>query len=358
MSRSLAEDLAPGAASADWSSSAWVELPGAVAPADLVRLGTIQVGAPQPAGHERAGIPALAPLGPGEGWIITGHPADGRELLFQTVLRLVAQSPLPNIVVESFDPRTSAALAPLAPLRSLQATSVPGAAVDADSFVRRLKTVAGGSSLNAEQVVSGGARSLTELWRAQRSPEGTLTIVTVIGYPYGVTPRAAPDDPPSRRTRPVGGRDRARAGRRRSSHRPNPRCGRPIFAPSCVRSPSTTGECARTVFPRLRTTRSPRVNWWHRSSPVSRNRCRTIRVHRSRCQSSAEPTSPPHGRSPPSTASTPQSDRSATERSRCRSAPPIPRIPNMLAGGMVGSGKSTLLLDVIYSSPWAIARKS
>lgn len=170
--------LAPGAASAAWGSPAWT---GSTAPADYLRVGEVHVG-------DRA-LAALAPLAPGDGWYITGDDTVGRRLLYQTVLRLTAQAPLPHLAIESYDPRTTATLAPLAPLRALHGPAFPAPAVEAGDFVRRLDSTAPRASLNAESVVSGGARSLTELWRLHPTPEGTLTIVTVLSYPHGVTQR-------------------------------------------------------------------------------------------------------------------------------------------------------------------------
>src|SRR5690606_26092145 len=139
--------------------------------ADHFRIGTVT--------HDEGELAALAPLSPGGGWYIDGDPVAGQELLLSTVLRIVATAPVTNIAIETFDPKMSAVLGPLAPLRNINGAAFPPSQTQSDAFTARVEAVIARASLNAERVVSGGARSLTELWRTQSSAEGALSVVTV-----------------------------------------------------------------------------------------------------------------------------------------------------------------------------------
>ncbi len=174
----LAAALAPFGAGTGWNADNWEDLAATVTVSDHFRVGGVLHG-----GQE---FPALAPLAPGAGWYIEGDAAAGQALLFSTVLRIVATAPVTNLAIETFDPKMSAALGPLAPLRNIHGGAFPPPQTQSDAFSRRVEAITAQASLNAERVVSGGARSLTELWRGQSSPEGTLNVIAVLDYPYGI----------------------------------------------------------------------------------------------------------------------------------------------------------------------------
>lgn len=342
--RSIAADrialLAPGAASLAWDAAQWSGLEASPGPADYIRVGTIAV--------QGGSVPAVLRLAPGDGWLIHGDEPSGRRLLFQTALRVVAQSPLPHLVIETFDPRASAELAPLAPLRTLHGASFPSPTADADTFVRRLEDVIARASLTAERVVSAGARSLGELWQARATPEGTLTLVVVLGYPYGVTARmqqllrrladlgptagvilivqeTADAQPAEREVRAADLRSPLRAVRVDAGE---------VFTdvlPAARLDPEPQRDRIAAVFDAIKARMSGDKG---ASIPLAE----LIRADLDRpwTRSSVDGLEATIGRA---------GDLPVGVSFRTANPPH----PNLLAGGMVGSGKSTLLLDVIYS---------
>lgn len=174
--------LAPGLAGESWESDGILSAPVAAGPADYVRFGTAHV--------PRGEVPALTALQPARGWYVSGDPGEGLDLVFQAVLRLALQSPTQNLAIEVFDPRSTARMAPLAPLREINPAAFPSPAADGDAFLRRLDSlIESRVASNAEGVIAAGARSLTELWRNEQIPEGVLSVVVVLSYPYGVSER-------------------------------------------------------------------------------------------------------------------------------------------------------------------------
>jgi hypothetical protein len=336
------ETLAAGAASAPWTTEAWASLAAVKGPADFARFGTVTIG--------EASVPAILPLQPGRGWYLAGDAGPAQGLLLQTALRLVGQSPAPNIVVEAFDPKATAALAPLAALRSLNGSAFAGATADAEDFDRRLDGVLDRAVRNAELAVTGGARSLTDLWRSGQSPEGVLTVVCLVGYPYGVDPRLQEtlrrlrdlgptagvilliqedrDVVPERDVHPAELRDALHvvtaseatvvadgypAGIEvtRDAH-PAPEVIAAVFADAKARASGDKGPTVRLDELITADLTEP----WSRSSIESLDA--TIgRVGRDPLVVSFRTQNPPH--------------------------------PNLLTGGQVGTGKSMLLLDFVYS---------
>lgn len=169
--------LAPAGAAADW--------------ADL----HAQTVDPAPATHQRWGrltglddpVPAIAPLVDHKGWYLRGDRAAGEAIAVGAVLRLLAQAPVKHVSVSVFDPRIRGSFGRFAPIRGINADTFPPPASDARSYIERVTEALGRASRNAELTVAGGTASLTDLWRTGGVPEGTLSLLVLLDYPYGVT---------------------------------------------------------------------------------------------------------------------------------------------------------------------------
>ncbi|MBX3087332.1 MAG: hypothetical protein KF742_02485 [Cryobacterium sp.] len=172
------ESLAPGIAGAEWGEKDWHPVFEASSVSDHYRVGRID--------NDELKHAAIVPLAPGAGWHLHGRTRPGQELVLATILRILVSAPLSNLHIHAFDPRMSATLGPLAPIRNINPASFSLPTTQADDFAQHLDAIVDGASLNAERVVSGGAHSLTELWRNQDSPEGILNVVAVFDYPYGI----------------------------------------------------------------------------------------------------------------------------------------------------------------------------
>lgn len=174
----LQQRVAPGWASAtlggEWTSS------GRIWPADLVRIGTL----PTAAQSEAA---MLAPLLIGPGVAFTGQ-SDVVEPMVRSVLgRFLAQSPLKHITIEVFDPKVRGVFGDLAGIRMAHPPAFPQPSADAGAFGLRLDQLMQSAVRNVELARLVGARTLTELWRVREVPEGTLHLIVLLDYPYGVT---------------------------------------------------------------------------------------------------------------------------------------------------------------------------
>jgi DNA segregation ATPase FtsK/SpoIIIE, S-DNA-T family len=296
-------------------------------------------------------IVALAPLAPGAGWYLSGHSEVSKNLIQSAVLRLVAQSPISNLAIDVFDPKMSARLAGLAPLRNMNDRVFPPPHSQADSFARRVEQIVANSASNAERVVASGARSLTELWRSDDTYEGTLTIVVALDYPYGVdrptqealsrlielgpaagaivliqedaSAPAAPDVIPSAL--------RAKLFSITASETSVQIPGFPshvVVAPDPAPEASVVEQILRGIRERALTDQGPEIALesliaaaidepWSRQS-IDAIEMTVGRAGRELLEVQLRSENPPH--------------------------------PNLLIGGAVGTGKSNLLLDLIYSS--------
>ena len=170
--------LAPGPAAAGWNEI------------------TDHVGDTKLATHQRWGtltgvgdaIPAIAPLIDHKGWYLRGDRAAAESIAIGAVLRVLAQAPVKHVCVQVFDPRIRGSFGRFAPIRSINADTFPAPASDARSFTDRITDTLARASRNAELTVAAGASSLTQLWRSAGVAEGTLSVVVLLDYPYGVTP--------------------------------------------------------------------------------------------------------------------------------------------------------------------------
>lgn len=175
--RRLLEEWAPGAAARDFTpdASGWDDR--AAIPAGWTRFGHL---------GPLAGLPAVAPLVDHRGWYVSAADRRGVDLAFAAALRVVAQAPVRHLAIDVFDPRLTGAFGRFAPLRAANGSTFPIPSSDARAFTERLAAALDDASRNVELVVANGARSLTDLWRRQGLPEGTLRLVVLLGYPAGV----------------------------------------------------------------------------------------------------------------------------------------------------------------------------
>lgn len=338
-------DLAGGWASADLAAGPG-EHPATRAPADYSRFGAVAI--------DGGEVAAIAPLGPGAGWFISGDEDPAQELQLATVLRLVAQSPVANIAIDVFDPRMSARLGALAPLRAMSDSVFPPPQTQGDLFGRRLEDIVAAAATNAERVVGGGARSLTGLWRSHDTHEGTLNVVVVLDYPYGVDRRL---QEALRRLAALG-----------------PAAGTILLVQNDVRAVAATdvhvadvrsalldirvdgtGVTAQGFPEHIRVTRD--------SPPAPSSIAGILRGVKERAAQEQGPVVPLEGlladaiAAPWSRGTTDAIEmtigRSGRELLEVQLRTENPPHPNMLIGGAVGTGKSNLLLDLIYSSALA-----
>ncbi|NCD18372.1 MAG: hypothetical protein EOL89_00045 [Actinobacteria bacterium] len=341
--RALVAELAPGPAAADFTApdfTAQEGPPTSTAPARHTRFGHL--------GEAPSTVPAVAPLIDHPGWYVSAPDRQGVDLAFAATVRVLAQAPVKHVVVDVFDPRLTGAFGRLAPLRAVNGATFPIPASDARSFADRLGSVLDVAVRNVELVVANGARSLTDLWRRQGIPEGTLRLVVVLGYPYGVdgplhellvrtasaagmsgTTLLVVEDPGARAAQDVSP-DQLRQALHRISASDGAWLadGFPLpvtpdgAAPDSVVAAvlGNASEAARSVtgpvVPLRGLLRSDLENPW--------------------CHDSAESLEAVIG----------EANRQPLELSLRTENPPH---PNVLIGGAVGQGKSNLLLDIIYS---------
>lgn len=171
----LARDLAAGEASTEWARIGTAET---ASVAGHVRIGTVVAGG--------VAVPALAPLTTVPGWYVTGRTDLAEQVVLGAVLRLVAQAPLKHLRIDVFDPRIRGAFGRLAPVRGIHHESFPVPATSGSEFADRLRDVLRVAARNAELTVTSGVDGLADLWTRRGSPAGTLQLVVVLDYPFGI----------------------------------------------------------------------------------------------------------------------------------------------------------------------------
>ncbi len=172
----LLSNLAPG-----WAGSDWTELEHAAPaaePADYARLGTMAIDTDWQA-------PVIVPLINHPGIYLNGGSAQ-EKIALGLVTRVVAQTPLKHLAVHVYDPRLRGFFGPLAPLRSAHSSAFPQPGADAAAFTDRMQQVLQDAVRNVELARAQGASALTELWQRSGVREGTLHLVVILDYPYGV----------------------------------------------------------------------------------------------------------------------------------------------------------------------------
>ena len=176
----IIDDLAPGAASAPWPNL--IDAADGSLPARHFRVGQISSGPAQ-------GLPALVPLVDGAGWFVSGDEEQRNAMVLGALTRLVAQCPIKHLSITVFDPRLSGQVGRFVGLRRIRGSSFPTPATDPNEFAMSVERTISQAAVNAELAVSSGVSSLGDLWRNADVPEGTLSVVVVLDYPFGIDER-------------------------------------------------------------------------------------------------------------------------------------------------------------------------
>lgn len=132
-------------------------------------------------------VPIVAPLLDHPGWYIAGDRPRACALALDTVTRALAAAPLKHLAIHVFDPALTGQFGALATLRSSVGTSFPVPVSDGAAFARRLGDILSSAGENAELVGNAGRTGLIDLWNSTALPEGTVHLVVLLNYPYGVT---------------------------------------------------------------------------------------------------------------------------------------------------------------------------
>jgi S-DNA-T family DNA segregation ATPase FtsK/SpoIIIE len=168
------DDLAPGIASADWDRL--TDVPNV--PARFLRVGSISVGA--------ISLPAILPFIGTAGWLVEGDRTACDSLVRSTVVRVVGQAPLKRLSITVFDPRARGVLGQFAPLRQIVGPAFPVPTSDPNELSDRLKAALDKATADSEGIVSSGFGDLIEQWRTAPIPEGTLQLIVILDFPFGV----------------------------------------------------------------------------------------------------------------------------------------------------------------------------
>lgn len=134
-------------------------------------------------------VAALAPFACMRNWLISGDKNISQELIFNSLIRIASIVPLKHLRILVFDPRISAGLGALAPLRAINGTTFPQAFSDEDSFAEALEHAMQSAARNAERMSIQGKKTLLDLWASSSVPEGELVIAVLLDYPYGIQDR-------------------------------------------------------------------------------------------------------------------------------------------------------------------------
>lgn len=181
----LLDDLAPGTASIDLCTPIPDE---AVANASLASHQRVGTSRNASATGIEGGVPVVAPLRVGSGWMVGGDAAGSAALLLNTLSRLLLQAHPSRIRIHTFDPRSSGTLARLAGLRGISPTTFPHPHASAAPFAARVEEALVQAPLNAERAALAGAIDFVDLWRKDPTTEATLSVFVLLDYPSGVTP--------------------------------------------------------------------------------------------------------------------------------------------------------------------------
>ena len=178
----LAEDLtaeidilAAGVSCLPWSDLV------TTSPGDLsrfVRVGTFELGAKR--------LPALVPFVGHPGLFVSGPRDQVDAMLVGVLVRVVLQAHAKRVRVVTFDPRARGLLGRFAPLRQVTAESFPTPTSNPRVFADRLGAVLEQVSRDAEIVTAASSGDLVDLWKSSDLPEGTLQVVVLVDYPFGV----------------------------------------------------------------------------------------------------------------------------------------------------------------------------
>lgn len=133
-----------------------------------------------------AAPPAIAPFLGHPGWYVTGPRQQVDNLIVGALIRVVAQAPLKKMRLTVFDPRSRGVLGRLAPLRQAVGSAFVTPTADPRVFADRLGEVLEAVSRDTELVAAVTSGDLIDLWRSAPVPDGTLHVIALLDYPYGV----------------------------------------------------------------------------------------------------------------------------------------------------------------------------
>lgn len=172
--RTCIDELVPGIASAEWGML--TDVPNV--PARFLRVGSFDAGG--------IILPAILPFVGTAGWFVEGERTACDSLVRSTVARVVGQAPLKRLAITVFDPRARGVLGQFAPLRQSVGPAFPMPTSDPNELSDRLKVALDKATSDSEGIVSSGFGDLTQQWRTAPIPEGTLQLIVILDFPFGV----------------------------------------------------------------------------------------------------------------------------------------------------------------------------
>ena len=175
-----AKELAPGASGAAVSSLAEEALSDfPLSP--YMRMGSLEVNSNS--------VPALVPFLGKRNWWVDGPARQSREMILSVLARVAASVPLKHLRILVFDPRITASLGALSPLRAINGDTFPQAFSNPETFADELEKAMQTTARNAEVMAVQGAQSLLDLWENSSVPEGKIIVAVLLDHPYGIKER-------------------------------------------------------------------------------------------------------------------------------------------------------------------------
>lgn len=175
-----AKELAPGVSGAEVSSLAEEAL------SDFPLSPYMRMGALEVSGNS---VPALVPFLGKRNWWVDGPARQSREMILSVLARVAASVPLKHLRILVFDPRITASLGALSPLRAINGDTFPQAFSNPETFADELEKAMQTTARNAEVMAVQGAQSLLDLWENSSVPEGKIIVAVLLDHPYGIKER-------------------------------------------------------------------------------------------------------------------------------------------------------------------------
>lgn len=175
-----AKELAPGvngAAVSSLAEEALSDFP--LSP--YMRIGSLEV--------NDNSVPALVPFLGKKNWWVDGPAQQSREMILAILARVAASVPLKHLRILVFDPRITASLGALSPLRAINGDTFPQAFSNPETFADELEKAMQATARNAEVMAVQGAQNLLDLWENSSVPEGKIVVAVLLDHPYGIKER-------------------------------------------------------------------------------------------------------------------------------------------------------------------------
>ena len=294
-------------------------------------------------------VPALVPFLGKKNWWVDGPARQSREMILSVLARVAASVPLKHLRILVFDPRITASLGALSPLRAINGDTFPQAFSNPETFADELEKAMQTTARNAEVMAVQGAQNLLDLWENSSVPEGKIIVAVLLDHPYGIKERLQKIVERAAEVGPASGLSL-------------------IVQNDPALKLESNGVSSGLGFTHLRYEEScwrceeyfgSNVNIRHEGAIPAQTLTALIEVLNSKASKIQGPTYPlfdliePVLNNPWSQTSTDglsalvgKSGRQDLTVSFRSENPPT---PNMLVGGAVGQGKSNLLLDIIFS---------